>query len=337
MPDPRGAIGMDVRLLTRVGVEQHTAGDVPELLKRGEGLVWVDIPDCNDGESIRLLSEVFEFHPMAVRDCIERNRVPKMHAYRDCLFVVLHTPELGAGGHVHFVELDQFIGANYVVTVHGPINPAVKVEIALRETRAVRRRLESGRLRPTSAFDLSYAIVSALVRHQESFIEFMTGEAWQLEQQVTSGHLGNPEHFLDELFRTRHGLLAARTIAALSAEIYGRMASLSRAVPADDKLLVADLVEQFERVRGLADGEKEYLQGVIEFYRTRTDTKMTIAAERLAVIAAITLPITAISSVYGINIIVNTRTQVPHLIALLAVMALMSGALLRWAKRQGWL
>jgi hypothetical protein len=32
---------------------------------------------------------------------------------------------------------------------------------------------------------------------------------------------------------------------------------------------------------------------VIEFYRTRTDTKMTIAAERLAVIAVITLPIKA--------------------------------------------
>jgi mono/diheme cytochrome c family protein len=30
---------------------------------------------------------------------------------------------------------------------------------------------------------------------------------------------------------------------------------------------------------------------VIEFYQTRTETKMTIAAERLAVIAAVTLPI----------------------------------------------
>jgi magnesium transporter len=35
---------------------------------------------------------------------------------------------------------------------------------------------------------------------------------------------------------------------------------------------------------------------VIEFYRARTDTKVTIAAERLALIAVITLPITAVSS-----------------------------------------
>ena len=59
----------------------------------------------------------------------------------------------------------------------------------------------------------------------------------------------------------------------------------------------------------MADSQAEYLQGVIEFYQTRTNTKMTIAAERLAVIAAVTLPITALSSVMGMNVIVNDRRR----------------------------
>ena len=63
---------------------------------------------------------------------------------------------------------------------------------------------------------------------------------------------------------------------------------------------------------------------------------MTIAAERLAVIAAVTLPITALSSVYGMNIIVNSRTDFGQLAVVLAVMVAISAALLRWAKRQGW-
>ena len=61
-------------------------------------------------------------------------------------------------------------------------------------------------------------------------------------------------------------------------------------------------------------------------------TKMTIAAERLTLTAVLTLPITALSSVYGMNTIVNDRTDFPHL----AVMAAMSATLLRWAKRHGW-
>ena len=100
--------------------------------------------------------------------------------------------------------------------------------------------------------------------------------------------------------------------------------------------MVVDLADQFARVNGLADGQKDFLHGVIEFYQTRTNTKMTIAAERLAVIAAVTLPITALSSIYGMNVIVNDRTHVVHLAVVLVVMAAMSMVLLRWTKRQGW-
>ena len=57
-------------------------------------------------------------------------------------------------------------------------------------------------------------------------------------------------------------------MATLSAEIYGRMATLTRFPPEEARPLVADLVDQFERVRGMADGQKEFLHGVIEFYRT---------------------------------------------------------------------
>jgi hypothetical protein len=104
----------------------------------------------------------------------DRNRREgRTGAYRDLIFVVLHGPELGKGGHVHYVELDQFIGPRYLVTVHGPVNPAVPPEAALRETRAVLGRIEAGRLRPRSPFELSYAIVSALAQGQEAFVESM--------------------------------------------------------------------------------------------------------------------------------------------------------------------
>ena len=63
---------------------------------------------------------------------------------------------------------------------------------------------------------------------------------------------------------------------------------------------------------------------------------MTIAAERLAVIAAITLPITSLSSVIGMNVIVNDATRWIPLIVLLLIMLAISLILLRWARKQGW-
>jgi magnesium transporter len=326
---------MDVRFLSDEGIEQHPVGELAGLLARDDGLVWVDIPAC-DEEAARVLVETFGFHPLAVRASVERNAVPKVRAYRDHVFVVLHAPELGKGGHVHYVELDQFIGRRYLVTVHGPTNPAVTPEAAQRETRAVLRRIEAGRLRPASPFELSYAIVSALAQGQEAFVETVTRQVWPLEQRVTSGHLGDPEQFLEELFGVRHALLAVSNMATLGHQIYQRMSALGRLIPVGGQPLVADIEDQFARVTGVADGQVRYLEGVIEFYKARTDTKVTIAAERLALIAVLTLPITAISSIYGMNVIVNDHTHLGHLTLVLALMAAISVVLLRWARRQGW-
>jgi Mg2+ and Co2+ transporter CorA len=327
--------GIQVLLRTEGGVESRAVSEVESLLKRDDVLIWVDIPECSD-EAVTLLTDVLGCHPLAVRDCMQRNRVPRVRIYPHQQLLILHGPERGPSGHVHYIELDQIIGDKYIVTVHGPLNPAVDPAVALRETEAVRRRLVAGKLRPDSPYELSYAVVSALAHRLEAFIEELTHEVWQLEQRVTGGHMGNPEEFLEELFQARHGLLAVRTMGALGSEVYGRIAALQDRVPADDLPLVNDVVDQLNRIRGLADGEREYLQGVIEYYRTRADTKMTIAAERLAVIAVVTLPITALSSVYGMNIIVNGHTRVPQLIVVLAIMTVMSATLLTWAKRRGW-
>ena len=70
-----------------------------------------------------------------------------------------------------------------------------------------------------------------------------------------------------------------------------------------------DVLNQYETVSHISDSQLRFLIGVTEFYRARTDTKMTIAAERLAVIAALTLPITSLSSVMGMNVIVNDSTK----------------------------
>lgn len=326
---------MDVLFLTGTAVERHDVDDIAALLTRDDGLLWVDIPQC-DEHAARVLTDVFGFHQLAVRECVERNRLPKVHAYADHVFVVLHEPAEGSAGHVHYVELDQFIGRNFLVTVHGPVNPRVDPEAVRRDVRSTVQRLESGRLRPSTPFELSYAVLSSMARSIEAFIEKITRDVWELEKQVVAGDTADPEELLEELFRARHGLLASRTMASLNQQMYGRMTVLSRFVPADAQRLVDDLADQFDRLASLADGQREYLQGVIEFYRTRTETKMTIAAERLAVIAVVTLPITALASIYGMNVIVSGETDVVQLLIVLLVMATMSGWLLQWAKRQGW-
>lgn len=325
---------MDVRYVSAAGVEHGTADQLPELLGRDDGFVWVDLA-ADEPDAEKVLSGVFCFHPRAVRDCLERNSVPKAHAYADHVLVVMHAPQSGKGGHVHYVELDQLVGRHYLVTVHGPVNPAVAKEAMYVETGAVACRLDSGRLRPETPYTLSSSIVSALIVRLREDLAERTKEVWHFEQQVTGGIIGDVEQFLDSMFRVRHGLLVVRTMAAMSHEIYGRLCALE-VYGEEGQRLLSNSLDQFGRLAIMARSQEEYLQGVIEFYQTRSNTKMTIAAERLAVIAAVTLPITALSSIMGMNVIVNQGTHLGWLLVLLIVMGAMSIVLLVWAKRRGW-
>jgi Mg2+ and Co2+ transporter CorA len=326
---------MKVRWIDSEGVSVRELAELSVLRKRSDGFLWLDIPEWSDAAEM-ILAEEFHFHAMAIAESKNRNHVPRVHVYPDHVFLVVHTPEIGAGGHMHYLELDQFIGEHFLVTVHGPISPKVPLEAALRETSAVAARLESGRLRPTSPFALSYAIVSAIARREAEMVAEIAGEVGVMEQQVMSEEDQDPQAFLSELFTARHELLTIKTMAEQGGEIFRRAITLTRFASPEGLELMKDVLNQYETVSHISDSQLRFLVGVTEFYRARTDTKMTIAAERLAVIAALTLPITSLSSVMGMNVIVNDSTKWIWVIVLLLIMLVMSLLLLRWARKQGW-
>ena len=98
-------------------------------------------------------------------------------------------------------------------------------------------------------------------------------------------------------------------------------------------LMAAKANDQMSHISGSPAGFPDRSNGVLP---RPTDTKMTITAERLAVIAVLTLPVTALPSVVGMDVIVNYCTPWIPLAMLLAIMFTISLIRLRWAKRQGW-
>jgi hypothetical protein len=65
----------------------------------------------------------------------------------------------------------------------------------------------------------------------------------------------------EELFGTRHALLAVSNMATVGHQIYQRMSAPGRFIPADCQPLVADLVDQFARVAGVGDGQSVTWRG----------------------------------------------------------------------------
>ncbi len=325
---------MQVRYVDAGGVHDRPSDDVVVLLLRDDGFLWVDVPAWDD--EVDAFLHGLGCHPKVVEACSRRNHVPTVHSYPDHWFITMHTPLLGRAGHVHMLEVDLIVGDRYLVTVHGPLNPLVPVEAALEETEAVRHRIEEGRFAPATPAEVAYAVASGVARAQRALVGDVAERLPGLEQTVMESQLTEPEAVLERMFLIRHELITARTMAAQTHDVCARIGTLDRWVPEQTRELARDLADQFDRVRSVADGEAHFLFGVIELYQTKVNTKMTVAMERLAVIAAVTLPVTALASVYGMNVIVNDSTNVPQLLVVVLAMVTISGLLLRWARRQGW-
>ena len=186
---------MKLRWIDSNGVSDREVAELPVLRKRGDGFLWLDIPEWS-GDAEAISANEFHFHPMAITESRNRNHVPRVHVYPHHLFIVVHVPEIGEGGHVHYLELDQFVGENFLVTVHGPLNPKVPLDAALRETNAVAARVDSGRLRHTFPFGLAYAIVSSITRREAEMVAEIAGEVGLLEQRVMAEAEEDPQPFL---------------------------------------------------------------------------------------------------------------------------------------------
>ncbi len=112
---------MDLRHVDQSGI--RVLGPDDGLGSPASGFSWVDIPEWSDEAEDYLRS--LGCHEMVLDACRSRNHVPTAHAYADHVFVTTQSPLLGDAGHVHLLELDQIIGRDFLVTVHGPLNPVV--------------------------------------------------------------------------------------------------------------------------------------------------------------------------------------------------------------------
>ena len=326
---------MDVYWIDKDGLTRQRIEDVPSLLKREDGFVWVDVPEGVEGSG-DVLRKVFALHPRGLEDCEERSLVPKVRLFTDHLLLVLNTPERARSGRIGHFELGIFLAKRFLVSVHEPATGTVARDartLIEGQTKAIVAKEN----RPASPAELMHSVVAALILGIDLFIGELAREVAALEQRVLSGGRDRPEQLLEEMFIVRQKLIAIRAMADQDSGVMARAVGLAAGfLPAADQNALEDLKERYDRTGALCDAQQMLLQGVIDLYQTRVTTRMNVAMERLALLTAGALPVTLVASIYGMNLIVNQHTQPIALAVTLAVMAVISSAMLWWAKRQGW-
>lgn len=315
--------------------EGFSQQDLPGLLEDKSNLVWVDLLGETQEQIEQakdILLNVFRFHHLTVEDCIETRNMPKVEAFPDYLYFIVHGIKPGETHPTNFVtkELDVYLGDNYVVTFHTERFKSIKnVKHQIRTSPFVCQR---------GADYLLHQILDFLVDLYMPLVDDFDHAINNLEDCIFSQKTSGSE-ILEDITGLRRSVARLKRISSRQLDILYRMSNGE--FPQIRKKVLPfyrDVYDHLQRISDLSESYKELVAGLFQIHFSVTADKTNEIIKFLTIFSSIILPLSLIAGIYGMNFdnMPELKTRYGYFIAL-AAMGLITIALLVYFKHKGWI
>jgi magnesium transporter len=311
-------------------VSQDLPLDLLRVVLADEGVqFWVDAGECTDEEAKSLLEGVFNFHPLAVEDCLTVSERPKIDEYDGYVFVVIHAVNyVPASRTFTTTELNLFIGPNFLVTYHRePLRcVGATIDRILKNAPTVARAPDR----------LTYTLLDYLLENYAPALEELSMEIANLERNV----MAEPtQDFLGDVIELKSEVQRLRQIVWPQREIVTRMAhGQFKIVRAAMLPYYRDLLDQLVRITDLTENYRDSLTGVLQIHLNLQQSRVNQVIKVLTVMAALATPLLIVTSFYGMNFrhMPELEWHYAHIWWVLGLGAACAAALYMFLRRKGW-
>ena len=304
-------------------------GRLPAYLGEKDTFAWVDV-EKGTQKDMAFLEKTFSFHPLAIEDCMTEIQRPKVDRYEKYLFIVLHAAILGPHkDKATSLELDMFVGENYVVTVHLKSIPSV--------TGTWDRCIKNMGIMSRGSAYLAYFLADALVDNYFPILEKIDKEIEKAEEKVFKG---GDSVTLSKLFALKENVFILRRILGPQRET---MNFISRGgyepiIPSELSIYFRDVSDLLARIIDNLDTYRDMLTSALDGYMSAASNNLNQIMKVLTVIATIMMPLTVITGIYGMNFKFMPEIRCRYgYYAVLMVMLLISIGMLLFFKKKRWL
>ena len=264
------------------------------LVRSDKGLlIWVDLDNPTPEEIKNILENVFQFHPLAIEDCVAPNSLPKVEDYEDYLFIVTHAVDFTRTDKFNTTELDLFLGKDYLVTFH---TAPLRTVSTLTE-----RFIKSAGVGPRGPDRIAHTLIDLLVDNYAPVIDELRAELEELEEHVLAKESAH-KTLVTELLHVRNDFTKLRTIVRPQRDVIDRLAR------GDSKLVRAKLLPYFRdlrdnlvRLEDTAASYHERLLMAFDIYLNKAAFEANEGIKFLTAITAVTIPVMVIGTWYGMN------------------------------------
>jgi magnesium transporter len=302
----------------------------PDWLRKGSGVwVWVDMVKP-EPEEVRILSEVFHFHDLAIEDAVSEIHHPKVESYGDFLYVILHGIDFKAREHLfHTQDVDFFLSENYLVTVHPGISRSIgKInEICTRNNRV----LGEG---PAS---LMHRIIDLMVDNYRPEVDKLQQRLDEIEKEIFGRSKSNLARRIIDFKRDVSSL---RRVVLPERDVIGRLARREFSIISESLAYrYRDVYDHLVRLSDEGLFLQDRISSLLEAHLSAVSNQLNGIMKILTVIATIFMPLTVLTSLYGMNV------ELPHLPGgdaaqfwwIVLMMFAISSLMLYGFRRRGWL
>lgn len=302
--------------------------ELANYLGRNDLTFWIDF-DQPEAAEIQHVGDLFNLHPLAIEDLISLQRRPKIDTYDNGLMIVLRDADVDRiEKSLSALELDIFLGRNFLITVHTERMECIEMAIA-RMNGAAARVIGRG---PDY---LAHTIIDLLVDDNLQLLGWLDEEISELEEAI----FRNPDkETLQQAAKLRKNIIYLQRLLGPQLEITRRLSAEDLPfIKKSLRVYFRDVSDNLTRINDLVFTYREVISTDMAIHQTLVSNKLNEIMKTLTVIATIFFPLTFIASIYGMNFEFMPELKSPWgYPTVIAVMLLLGGAMFWWFKRRGW-
>ena len=313
----------------RDGISQGdiTLEAISDVLQDPNGFVWLGLREA-DAALMQTIQHEFGLHDLAIEDACNAHQRPKLEAYGDTLFMIVHTADV-VDGQIALGETHLFMGRQFLVTVrHG----------ASRSHSSVRSHCEARpqQLAKGPGFAL-YAILDFVVDNYVPVLDDLQARFDVLESAIFQYRPSRQT--MEGLYQLKRELLILENVITPVITICNELGHLQPPlIPADVMLYFRDIADHIRRIDNSLQSMREMLLAAMQVHLTFETVRQNEVVQRLAGWGAILAIPTMVFSWYGMNFKHMPELDWDYSYPVVIVGVLVGSALLFWRlKRARWL
>jgi magnesium transporter len=311
-----------------------TPEDYPAALLNTAGVVWVDFDGEAPESSEDILLHTFKFHPLAVDDALHETHVPKVDDWERYLYIAMHAISYTSGEEdIEGIELDIFLGENYIVTHHDlPIQALNRVwDTCTKDVRHFKR----------GADHVLYKLTDELIVDYMQVVESLDEEIELVEDEVLEK---SNFDIIQRIFTLKRATLHLRRVLSPLREVLNKLARDDYVViDAKDRVYFRDVYDHLVRLHDISESLRDLVGGVLDTYLSVINNRMNEIMKTLTIITTLFMPISFITGFFGMNFFQPVATHLKawtnnpvFIIVLLIVVGTPLGMFL-WMRQRKWM